>query len=106
MKFFWNFPFLSLHPHNTFIFRYIPESAICFPTDAWCPSYVPPTPDDYSANYADDPEYEAVDYTDYQTVEQPKMSDRTCDPSLEPQVPFLHDPITIPAPRFPTSRAW
>ena len=88
------------------IFRYIPESAICFPTDAWCPSFIPPDPTDYSANYDDDPEYPATDYTDYVTVEPPKMSDRTCDPALEPQVPLLPDLTIILSPRFPTSRAW
>jgi len=68
--------------------EYLPESAICFESDAWCPNYKPPQPVDYDYTDAQSEQLQAIeeDY-DYIPVvtdpiitiqELPKMSDNEC----------------------------
>jgi len=66
--------------------RYLPPTAICFPSDAWCPTYVPPVYEDYEeenpAEGSTNDEYNDYYYEEdkVQTVvSSPKMSDRTCE---------------------------
>merc|ERR1711963_1393873 len=87
--------------------RYIPPKAICFPSDPWCPTYVRP---DYGYDYGDadygNADYGNADYGngtadggeyDYYeeqaaaptVIAQPKMSEKSCNITLLPNVALL-----------------
>jgi len=62
--------------------KVLPESAICFESDAWCPNFKPPPkveveiPQDYDSDgYEDIPQ---VNETPFFIQETPKMSDKQC----------------------------
>jgi len=85
--------------------RYIPPTAICFPSDPWCPTYEPPEYDGYdygteggndTADYGGD-DYGGDDYAGYDyeyedaavaptVVDQPTMADKSCNSTLLPNV--------------------
>ena len=82
--------------------RYIPATAICFPSDPWCPTYEKPNYDyDYSVEAGNETagdggdDYYGEDYYVEQApvaptvVEEPKMSDKTCELSSVPNVQYL-----------------
>merc|ERR1719347_1095020 len=45
--------------------QYLPESAICFESDAWCPNYKHPQPGDYDSTDAQSEQLQAIEDYDY-----------------------------------------
>merc|ERR1712223_1084561 len=85
--------------------KYISPTAICFPSDAWCPTYEEivydyQSYDTESPDASADTEGSSDSYDDYQyeyvegpeaatTINQPTMAERSCNVTLIPSIPLL-----------------